>query len=96
VTSEEVFLRDLGSRNGTLVNGVRVQEERALNDGDEVHIGPLVFKVLIEEPRPEELVSAKPGEVVHVVSLTGTEPVLGTLTTAEQPAFPAANSAKKR
>lgn len=32
-------VRDLGSRNGTLVNGERLSSERALQDGDEIHIG---------------------------------------------------------
>jgi pSer/pThr/pTyr-binding forkhead associated (FHA) protein len=38
-------LRDLGSKNGTLVGGRRVEGELPLSDGDEVRIGPalLVF-----------------------------------------------------
>lgn len=32
-------LRDLGSRNGTFVNGERVLNERALKDGDEIVFG---------------------------------------------------------
>jgi pSer/pThr/pTyr-binding forkhead associated (FHA) protein len=32
-------VRDLGSRNGTFVNGVRVWQERALADGDEIRAG---------------------------------------------------------
>jgi pSer/pThr/pTyr-binding forkhead associated (FHA) protein len=45
VTAGEVHLRDLGSRNGTLVNGTRLHEECQLHDGDLVQIGPLVFKI---------------------------------------------------
>jgi predicted component of type VI protein secretion system len=52
VTSEGTFLRDLGSRNGTLVNGVRLVGERALGPGDQVQVGPLVFEVIVEEPVP--------------------------------------------
>ena len=55
VKVEGVFLRDLGSRNGTLVNGARLLEECSLNHGDELHIGPLVFRVLLEEARPGDL-----------------------------------------
>jgi hypothetical protein len=32
-------LHDLGSRNGTFVNGQRIWRERVLHDGDEIHIG---------------------------------------------------------
>jgi pSer/pThr/pTyr-binding forkhead associated (FHA) protein len=45
VTADGVFIRDLGSRNGTLVNGVLVERELRLSDGDQVQIGPLVFEV---------------------------------------------------
>lgn len=34
-----VFLADLGSKNGTFVNGVRVSEPVALEDGDEIRLG---------------------------------------------------------
>ena len=50
VTAEVVSLRDLGSRNGTLVNGVRIVEERNLTHGDLVEVGPLVFEVQFDPP----------------------------------------------
>lgn len=39
-------IRDLGSRNGTFVNGERVISERALHHGDEIRVGAtrLVFR----------------------------------------------------
>jgi pSer/pThr/pTyr-binding forkhead associated (FHA) protein len=39
-------VRDLGSRNGTFVNGARISGERALQHGDEVRVGTtrLVFR----------------------------------------------------
>ena len=45
VTSERgtCTLRDLGSTNGTLVNGTRVREH-ALRDGDRIHIGSSVVE----------------------------------------------------
>jgi pSer/pThr/pTyr-binding forkhead associated (FHA) protein len=49
ITAEGAFLRDLGSRNGTLINGARFTEERQLQHGDQVQVGPLVFEVLLEE-----------------------------------------------
>jgi pSer/pThr/pTyr-binding forkhead associated (FHA) protein len=48
VTADAVFVRDLGSRNGTLVNGTLVETERQLHHGDQVQIGPLVFEVQLE------------------------------------------------
>jgi pSer/pThr/pTyr-binding forkhead associated (FHA) protein len=48
VTTEGAFLRDLGSRNGTLINGTRLVDEVALKHGDQVQIGPLVFEVVLE------------------------------------------------
>jgi pSer/pThr/pTyr-binding forkhead associated (FHA) protein len=41
--------RDLGSRNGLRVNGL-VVEESQLHDGDEVAIGPIIFRVEVESP----------------------------------------------
>jgi pSer/pThr/pTyr-binding forkhead associated (FHA) protein len=38
-------LRDLHSRNGTLVNGALLTAEHALRSGDRVQIGPMVFEV---------------------------------------------------
>src|SRR5258708_29608809 len=44
VTKEAAILRDLGSTNGTLVNGKRILSERVLAPGDLVQIGPVVFE----------------------------------------------------
>ena len=41
---ERVVIRDLGSRNGLRVNGL-VVEESSLEHGDEVAIGPILFRV---------------------------------------------------
>ena len=45
VDGDRVVLHDLGSKNGTLVGGRRVDGSRELTDGDEIRIGPalLVF-----------------------------------------------------
>jgi pSer/pThr/pTyr-binding forkhead associated (FHA) protein len=47
VSEDGVSLKDLGSTNGTLVNGRRVMGESQLSDGDHVQIGPLVFKLSV-------------------------------------------------
>ncbi len=46
---DSAHLRDLGSANGTLVNGLRLIGERKLAHGDQVQIGPLVFEVWQQE-----------------------------------------------
>jgi predicted component of type VI protein secretion system len=53
VAPEGVAVRDLGSRNGTLVNGMRVVDERALENGDQLQVGPLVFEVQVEQAAPQ-------------------------------------------
>ena len=48
VADDGAFLRDLGSRNGTLVNGELILGERRLADGDRIQVGPLVFEVRLD------------------------------------------------
>ena len=45
---ERVIVRDLGSKNGVLVGGVRVVREHALVDGDLIQIGPV--SLTFEDP----------------------------------------------
>ena len=40
------LVRDLGSANGTLVNGRRLLGDRTLRDGDRIQLGPLVLQVV--------------------------------------------------
>jgi pSer/pThr/pTyr-binding forkhead associated (FHA) protein len=49
VTSDGAYLRDLGSRNGTLINGVVLNDEHRLRHGDEIQVGPLVFEAILDE-----------------------------------------------
>ena len=60
VTEEVAMIRDLGSRNGTLVNGKLVTAEQALGHGDTLQVGPLVLEVLL---KPEPDVAAETAEV---------------------------------
>src|SRR5439155_5923051 len=48
---EGLTLEDMGSRNGTLVKGVRVQRTRLLA-GDEIRVGPV--RLRLEEVEPED------------------------------------------
>ena len=44
-----IAVRDLKSRNGTFVNGQRVEEDCELHPGDRLQIGPLTFEICIEQ-----------------------------------------------
>ena len=62
-------LEDLGSSNGTFVNGKRIQEAE-INAGDTVHVGPVAFVVQINgvpsdeqiRPRPSKHAAAAPAQ----------------------------------
>lgn len=56
-----LFVRDLDSRNGTLLNGHLLWDDRELKTGDELQLGPLILEVRIllnvfagERPAREE------------------------------------------
>lgn len=51
------WLRDLGSTNGTFVNGVRVSEHR-LRDGDVVQFGPVEFRFRTRNEEAPSVVNA--------------------------------------
>ncbi|MFL5244715.1 MAG: FHA domain-containing protein [Gemmataceae bacterium] len=56
VAPDKASLRDLGSRNGTLVNGEAVTGERDLAEGDQLQVGPLVFKIHLQTAEAVETV----------------------------------------
>jgi len=56
VAAERILLKDLGSTNGTLVNGHRLIGERDIVHGDAIQIGPLVIQVRL--PEQEALLEA--------------------------------------
>lgn len=79
-----VKIKDLGSRNGTLVNGNKIEGEVELNSGDEISIGSLGFMVtmtsgLANEKKPDvksvaeavERVAAKSSGPVGVDDISG-------------------------
>ncbi|MBN1855015.1 MAG: FHA domain-containing protein [Pirellulales bacterium] len=58
LTRSKISIVDLGSRNGTFVNGQLIEAETDLKSGDEVAVGPLRFQVLLchgldTQKRPE-------------------------------------------
>jgi pSer/pThr/pTyr-binding forkhead associated (FHA) protein len=49
VTGNQVVVRDLGSKNGSYVNGQRVNGEQVVQAGDQFQVGPLQFEMVIEQ-----------------------------------------------
>lgn len=49
IHGHEVHVRDLGSTNGTLVNGKLVVDECVLANGDTLQLGPLVFELVVPQ-----------------------------------------------
>ena len=58
VTDKAVGVRDLKSRNGTVVNGEKIVGDKRLRHGDVLSVGPLSFEVIIkskaEKPAKED------------------------------------------
>ncbi len=54
------FLRPLSDKAETFINGRRVEEEQALQAGDQLRIGRLDFEVLIEQTTPIAAPAPKP------------------------------------
>ncbi len=58
VRGDEVTIQDLGSTNGTFVNGQRVHKAR-LSEGDRVLIGGSLLKLVVAEPGSDEKTDAQ-------------------------------------
>lgn len=58
-----LLVKDLGSSNGTFVNGKKVDDQRVLEAGDELTIGGVKFKVeKVEEAAATAPSTTKPGD----------------------------------
>jgi pSer/pThr/pTyr-binding forkhead associated (FHA) protein len=55
VTAIAYVLEDLGSKNGTFVNGTRLARRRRLKDGDEIRLGSvqMTFRTFAAPPSTE-------------------------------------------
>ncbi|MDA1015292.1 MAG: FHA domain-containing protein [Planctomycetota bacterium] len=65
-------LRDLGSTNGTQINGERLRGQTVLNAGDTISIGNLGFEVRIDKSSPIEPIEL-PGGGPETVELSASE-----------------------
>lgn len=55
-----LYVRDLGSTNGTFVNGNKVSEPVELSDGDLLRVGPLAFNVKMQIEIPVDMPTPLP------------------------------------
>jgi pSer/pThr/pTyr-binding forkhead associated (FHA) protein len=53
---DRIVIRDLGSRNGLRVNGIRVEEAR-LFSGDEIAMGPVIYRLVPESEASESSIA---------------------------------------
>src|SRR5438270_13880165 len=64
-----LLVKDLGSSNGTYVNGKRIQEQRVLEPGDELTVGQVTLKVAkagVAPPPTAPPSAPKPGDTAIV------------------------------
>ena len=47
----EMFVRDMGSANGTFVNNVRIEKDTQLASGDLLSVGPVTLRAILEQPQ---------------------------------------------
>ncbi len=52
LSEDEIYVRDLGSTNGTLLNGRQIKALTGLRDGDILHFGSAMFTVHSGEQKP--------------------------------------------
>lgn len=63
-TDDDLLIRDLGSRHGVWVNGVKVEESK-LRVGDEIAIGPVIVRVVDPDELKDDSSSADSSDSVE-------------------------------
>jgi len=69
------YAEDLGSSNGTLLNGEPLREQQRIKDGDKLSLGGLEILVEIEQPQPAEPAAAAPTSVLNAPAAAPTPAV---------------------
>jgi pSer/pThr/pTyr-binding forkhead associated (FHA) protein len=59
-----LVIQDMGSSNGVLVNGARIEDARRLGAGDRIQLGATEIKVRLETTEPDESTPTDP-TVLH-------------------------------
>lgn len=79
VSDDGSFVTDLGSTNGTWLNGRRIVNER-LHDGDLLQMGDSRFRVLLKAQTVSKPVMAKTGLIDMAPAVPSTDSIFGTVT----------------
>ena len=68
ITPTEVFVRDLGSSNGTFVDGTQIEpnEDVLVPSGTKIALGSVKFRVLYDAPAPAPKVQSELGSTVEL------------------------------
>ena len=61
LAGETLRIEDLGSTNGTFLNGERIEGTRDLKHGDNLRLGKTIFEVQIEPPEQKTVIASVPG-----------------------------------
>jgi type III secretion system YscD/HrpQ family protein len=72
---EKVFIEDLGSRNGVIVNGTPITEKQEVSSQDLIALGTTSFLIL-DRQQIHETIAAPPHGVFAAPSTTPSEPLL--------------------
>jgi predicted component of type VI protein secretion system len=87
IMAGELSIEDLGSTNGTFVNGDQITERRTLRAGDEVRIGSTVWR--LRAPAEATRLSDVPAEMSAASQPTTLRPAAPALAPEPEPAPPA-------
>jgi predicted Ser/Thr protein kinase len=77
-------IEDLGSRNGTLVNGRLLTGPEILSPGDRIQVGATTLVVQVSVPSAAEIAASPPGPVTRVEAVPSAEPDADTRSSAHQ------------
>jgi len=83
--AQDWWVEDLGSKNGTLVNGVRIAAKQVLGAGDRLSVGHLLITLIDSEDGPENpvvFVGDGPQMAANATVMTSLEGLLSAETTA--------------
>ena len=77
-----LLVKDLGSSNGTLVNGKRIADQRVLEPGDELTVGSVKFRIerqeeTVLEPGASPPASAKAADTAISQAIVGDDDFIG-------------------
>lgn len=82
------LVHDLGSSNGTKVNGKRVKEPTALNSGDMIYIASEALKIEFDAPKEQKKADNKDSDTEDVIKIRSPEEAKKTPPPEEEPEKP--------